>query len=344
MFFSSLVMSAGLVQLLRRARIGQLFLDFPNARGLHAAPVPRVGGIAMFASVWLLAGFWMQRDLVAGIAGISLALLTISLLDDIRALSALLRLLVHACAAILIVLLWVKTFGLAPARTSISIRWVMSPSGAMAMVLAIVWMTNLYNFMDGADGLAGGMSVIGFGSYAAALAMQADSGGSLGLLVTTLTGASAGFLLFNFPPAKVFMGDAGAIPLGFLAMALGIHGNMLGLWPWWFGVLVFSPFIIDATATLLRRTLQGKKPWIAHRDNYYQRLILAGWSHRRTAIVYYGLMAAAAASALCAMHSPDADAILLAWVITYALLLLLTEWRLNEKKKNNSKNNDREAP
>ena len=333
-------MTAALIHLLRRARIGQAFLDFPNARGLHAAPVPRVGGIAMFASVWLLAGFWMQRDLAAGIAGISLVLLAISLLDDMRPLSALLRLLVHASAAILIVLLWVKTFGLAPGRASISIGWVMSPPGAMAMVLAIVWMTNLYNFMDGADGLAGGMSVIGFGSYAAALAMQAESGGSLGLLVTTLTGASAGVLVFNFPPAKVFMGDAGAIPLGFLAIALGVHGNMLGLWPWWFGVLVFSPFIIDATATLLRRTLQGRKPWIAHRDNYYQRLILAGWSHRRTAITYYGLMAAAAASALCAMHSPDPDAILLAWVITYSLLVLLLQWH---SKKIKNQENDNEA-
>ena len=326
-------MTAALIHLLRRAGIGQAFLDFPNARGLHAAPVPKVGGIAMFASVWLLAGFWMQRDLATGIAGTSLVLLAISLLDDMRPLSALLRLLVHASAAILIVLLWVKTFGLAPARAGSAIGWVMSPPGAIATVLAIVWMTNLYNFMDGTDGLAGGMSVIGFGTYVTALALQGNSGGSLSLLAMALTGASAGFLVFNFPPAKVFMGDAGAIPLGFLAIALGIHGNMLGVWPWWFGVLVFSPFIVDATATLLRRTSRGEKPWIAHRDNYYQRLILAGWSHRTTALAYYGLMVATAGSALCAMHSPDPDAILLAWVITYALLLLLMEWRLNEKEK-----------
>ena len=342
-FISSLALTAALIHLLRRTRIGQLFLDFPKARSLHATPVPRFGGIALFASVWLLAGFWMQRDLVAAIAGIGLGLLAISLFDDLRPLSAMLRLLAHTAAAILLVLLWVNTFGLSPGRASMSIRWVMSPPGALAVALAIVWMTNLFNFMDGADGLAGGMAVIGFGSYAAALVMQADSGGSLGLLVTTLTGASVGFLLFNFPPAKVFMGDAGAIPLGFLAIALGIHGNMLGLWPWWFASLVFSPFIVDASVTLLRRTLQGHKPWIAHRDHYYQRLILAGWSHRKTALTYYGVMVAAAAAALGALRSPDAYAILLAWVITYALLLLLLEWGLHEKKNNNSKNNDREA-
>jgi UDP-N-acetylmuramyl pentapeptide phosphotransferase/UDP-N-acetylglucosamine-1-phosphate transferase len=285
----------------------------------------------------------MQRDLVAGIAGLSFVLLAISLFDDLRPLSALLRLLVHSGAAILMVLLWVQAFGLAPGKTSVSIQWAMSPFSALAIVLAIVWMANLYNFMDGADGLAGGMSVIGFGAYVVAIATLPQAAGSLGFLAATLTGAAAGFLAFNFPPAKVFMGDAGSIPLGFLAIALGIQGNMQGLWPWWFAILVFSPFIVDATATLLRRTLQGQKPWIAHRDNYYQRLILAGWSHRKTALAYYTLMLATAGSALGAMQSPAPYAILLLWVITYALLLFVLERRFYEKKNKKSKNNDREA-
>ena len=342
-FISSLLLTAALIHLLRRTRATRILLDLPTARGLHAVPVPRIGGIAVFASVWILAGLWLQRDLAAGIAGLSLVLLAVSLLDDLKPLSAVLRLLAHAGAALLIVLLWVNTFGLTAGRTSASIRLAMSPLGAMAMALAIVWMTNLYNFMDGADGLAGGMSVVGFGTYAAAVAMQVNADSSLGLLATALTGASAGFLMFNFPPAKVFMGDAGAIPLGFLAIALGIHGNLLGLWPWWFVVLVFSPFIVDGSVTLLRRTLQGNKPWIAHRDHYYQRLILSGWSHRKTALVYYALMLAAAASALLAAHSPSPDAILLAWVIIYMLLVLMLQWHLHKNKNNNSKNNDREA-
>lgn len=326
-------MTAALIHLLRRARVGKVFLDVPNARGLHTVPVPKIGGIAMFASVWILANVWMQPDLVTCIAALSVMLLAISLLDDIRPISALLRLLVHSAAAILVMLLWVKAFGLLPGRPVSAIEWVMTAAGAAAVTLVIVWMTNLYNFMDGADGLAGGMSLIGFGTYAAAVAIEPASGGSLGLLVMTLSGAAGGFLLFNFPPAKVFMGDAGAIPLGFLAVTLGIHGNLLGLWPWWFPVLVFSPFIVDATATLLRRTCQGRKPWVAHRDNYYQRLILAGWGHRKTAIAYYGLMLAAAGSALCAARSPLASAVLLFWVITYATLLILLEWRLHEKEK-----------
>ncbi len=347
MLLSALATTAALIYFLRRTRIGQIFLDVPTARGLHVMPAPRIGGIAIFASVWLFAGMWMQRDLVACIAGLSLVLVTISLLDDLRPLSAILRLLVHSGAAILVLLLWVNTFGLASTRTGALVSWSISPPGsialAVALMLVIVWMTNLYNFMDGADGLAGGMSVIGFGTYTIALGMLPNSGGSLGLLVAALTGAAAGFLIFNFPPAKVFMGDAGAIPLGFLAITLGIHGGMLGVWPLWFAPLIFSPFIVDASVTLLRRSLQGHKPWVAHRDNYYQRLILSGWSHRKTALVYYGLMLAAAGSALGAIRIPAPDAILLSWVIIYALLLCIIEWRLHEKKNKKSKNNDREA-
>ena len=291
----------------------------------------------MFASLWFLAGIWIERDLVAGIVGLSLVLLIVSVFDDVKPLSAVLRLLVHTGAAVLMVLLWVNAFGLQTVRTSASLRWLLAPGGALVIVFAIVWMTNLYNFMDGADGLAGGMSAVGFGTFATALALQVTEVGSLGLLAATLSGASLGFLLFNFPPAKVFMGDAGAIPFGFLAAALGIHGNVAGYWPWWFAALVFSPFIVDASVTLLRRTLQGHKPWVAHRDHYYQRLILAGWSHRKTALAYYAVMLAAAGSALLAARSPNTGAVLLTWVIIYGLLLLLLEWRLHKDKNNKSK-------
>ena len=186
-------MTAVFIQLLRRTRIGQAFLDIPNARGLHGVPVPRIGGIALFACVWLLAGWWIQRDPVAAIALISVVLLAISLVDDLRPLSTTLRLLVHAGAALLTVLLWVNTFGLAPGQLGLSILWVMSPAGALAIALAIVWMTNLYNFMDGADGVAGGMSVIGFGTYATAWALHTNPDGSLGFLATAIAGASLDF-------------------------------------------------------------------------------------------------------------------------------------------------------
>ena len=199
--------------------------------------------------------------------------------------------------------------------------------GALGVALAIAWATNLYNFMDGADGLAGGMGAIGF----AALGIAALDGGepALATICIALASACAGFLAHNFPPARVFMGDCGAIPLGFLAGALGLHGALIGAWPSWFAPLVFSPFIVDATLTLARRVLRGEPFWRAHRDHGYQRLVLAGWSKRRLAVASWALMLAASASALAARGSGERErcAILFVWLAVYAALATAVGWR-----------------
>src|SRR6185503_1293522 len=167
---------------------------------------------------------------------------------------------------------------------------------AILITLAIAWMTNLYNFMDGADGLAGGMALFCFAAYA--LAASAAGFEALALGAAGVASAAFGFLAFNFPPARVFMGDAGSIPVGFLAGALGLHGAIVGAWPSWFPLLVFSPFVVDATATIAHRLARGDRVWIAHRQHYYQRLVLSGWSTRRLALTCYAVMIAASASAL----------------------------------------------
>ena len=336
-FFSSLVATAAIILLLRKTRLQRIFHDSPTARGLHNNPVPRIGGIALFFALAISANTWLAHDSVGCIVGVGLLLFVVSVIDDVRPLPALLRLLVHTAAAILIVLFWINAFGLAATSSNFVGNRMLYPAATLAFVFAIVWMTNLYNFMDGADGLAGGMTVIGFGIYAVAFALHSSTMVSSGVLAAAVSGAAAGFLIFNFPPAKVFMGDAGSIPLGFLAITLGIHGSLLGLWPWWFAALVFSPFIVDATATLVRRTALGHKPWIAHRDHYYQRLILSGWSHRKTTLTYYCAMVASGGSALCLLHDPNAYFALFAWVITYGLLLLALERYLHQKKNNKIK-------
>jgi UDP-N-acetylmuramyl pentapeptide phosphotransferase/UDP-N-acetylglucosamine-1-phosphate transferase len=197
------------------------------------------------------------------------------------------------------------------------------------LALATVWVTNLYNFMDGSDGLAGGMALFGFGAYALAAWLADDA--VFVLVAASIATAAAAFLIFNFPPAKVFMGDAGSIPLGFLAGALGILGWRIGHWPLWFPVLVFSPFIIDASLTLARRVLRRERFWEAHRSHYYQRLVQLGWGHRNTALAEYALMAACGAIALWALGQPLA----LQWtavggaVAAYLVLALLIDgaWR-----------------
>jgi UDP-N-acetylmuramyl pentapeptide phosphotransferase/UDP-N-acetylglucosamine-1-phosphate transferase len=103
--------------------------------------------------------------------------------------------------------------------------------------------------------------------------------------------SALGFLVHNFPPARIFMGDVGSIPLGFTGGALMLVGLRDGLFDLWVPMMIFSPFILDATVTVLRRAWQRQKIWEAHRNHYYQRLVLLGWGHRKTVLVEYGLMA-----------------------------------------------------
>jgi UDP-N-acetylmuramyl pentapeptide phosphotransferase/UDP-N-acetylglucosamine-1-phosphate transferase len=137
------------------------------------------------------------------------------------------------------------------------------------------------------------------------------------------------------------LGDVGAVPLGFLAAVFGIGGWRAGYWPPWFPVLVFLPFIADATVTLARRILSRAKVWQAHRDHYYQRLVCMGFGHRGTLVIYSALMAGTAISALAALiRAPDAGARVLAlWIA--ALLLLYAgigyHWNRGNKGLNESK-------
>jgi phospho-N-acetylmuramoyl-pentapeptide-transferase len=200
----------------------------------------------------------------------------------------------------------------------------------LMLALALTWAMNLYNFMDGSDGLAGGMAVFGFGAYAVA-AVSGDAS-SLALLSASVAGAALGFLPHNWAPARVFMGDAGSVPLGFLAGALGIAGWSSGIWPFWFPLLVFSPFVVDASVTLLRRALRGERVWHAHREHLYQRMVRSGLGHGRTAALWSAAMVAAATSGVAALSLQNGAqfGLLLAWIALYATVFALT-WRLGAK-------------
>jgi UDP-N-acetylmuramyl pentapeptide phosphotransferase/UDP-N-acetylglucosamine-1-phosphate transferase len=223
---------------------------------------------------------------------LAVALSALSLVDDLAQLPTLLRLAAHLCAAAAFAWLALGTA---------------EPLAVALLALAIAWYTNLYNFMDGSDGLAGGMAVIGFGAYALA-AYQAGHGALLAAGLAVAASALA-FLFFNFHPARLFMGDVGSIPLGFLAGALGVSGWQEGVWPLWFPVLVFAPFVADATLTLLRRGLRRERVWQAHREHYYQRMVQMGFGHRRTAWIEYAAMAGCAATGVAAREAaPEAQA------------------------------------
>lgn len=291
--------------------------DQPNARSLHDRPVPRIGGIA------IMGGICAGGLVAAGpdswqwlIPPVLLAL--VSLADDIYSLPIWARLLAH------IVMATVGVTLLAQGQPGI-LEWIL-------VAVAIVWMTNLFNFMDGSDGLAGGMAAIGF----LFLGVEAWIGGNIlfSVINWTIVSAACAFLFFNIHPARIFMGDSGSIPLGFLAAASGYYGFKDGLWPGWFPILVFSTFIVDASVTLLKRLLRGERIWHAHREHYYQRLVLIGYGHRKTAWLEYSVMMTTGLSALWgASQPPLTQALLLsAWIIVYMMLgrSIDRRWRVLE--------------
>lgn len=279
-FIVGFMLSAAVIWLLLRTKLAwRIAMDIPNERSLHNAPTPRAGGWGLVpAAVVAACALGVADWLLAGVAAL---LFAVSYIDDRIGLPIMIRLPMQAAAAAL----WLA---LGPVEVPIAV--------AALATFAIVWITNLFNFMDGADGLAGGMAFFAFSAYAAVAAAAGLT--PLAAWSVALAGASAGFLLFNFNPAKVFLGDAGSVTVGFLAGAFGIWGWAAHAWPVWFPFLVSAPFFLDATVTILRRMFSGEAFWRAHREHYYQRLIRSGWSHRRTALCEYLLMGAGAVLAI----------------------------------------------
>ncbi|CAN4272207.1 Rfe UDP-N-acetylmuramyl pentapeptide phosphotransferase/UDP-N- acetylglucosamine-1-phosphate transferase [Methylophilaceae bacterium] len=289
--------------LILNTRIANVALDTPNQRSLHTKLTPRTGGLAIMAGV-LISWLFMPINLYWILFPLSLML--ISLMDDVYHLSVKWRFLMQlmASAAFILAMLPPQAW------------WLVA-----LLTLLITWMTNLYNFMDGSDGLAGGMGLFGFASYAIAAYIMGDM--HLAAMNAAVSSACLAFLFFNFNPAKIFMGDSGSIPLGFLAGSIGAYGCFYALWPVWFPLLVFSPFIIDATVTLFKRQLAGEKVWQAHRSHYYQHLVRLGWGHRNTALAEYMLMISLAASAILLLKESALIVFcaLLFWAIAYLIMM-----------------------
>jgi UDP-N-acetylmuramyl pentapeptide phosphotransferase/UDP-N-acetylglucosamine-1-phosphate transferase len=303
------------------SKIGKDIQDIPNERSLHDAPIPRIGGVGIMAGV-LTAWALMLTSLAWWVVLPLLALIAVSLLDDKRGVPVRKRLLVHGLAALVLVI------GSGLATQNILL--------ALLILPCVVWMTNLYNFMDGSDGLAGGMTFFGFTMYGLAALMHGDD--TQGMLNFSIGAAALGFLYYNLHPAKVFMGDAGSIPLGFLAAAMGLWGWEQGHWPGWFPVLVFFPFVADSTVTLVKRTLRGVKITEAHREHYYQRLVQIGWGHRNVALFAFALMFSSGVSALWGISHSSIQVLFLflAWAGVYTVLMLALDrrWKNFQSKDN----------
>lgn len=244
-------------------------------------PVPRVGGMGIMAGI--LSG-WMTllHELQLWIVLPMLALFALSMIDDMRGVSTKTRLAGHAlAAAVVVIALGLAWFWWIPA------------------LLFIVWMSNLYGRMDEVDGLGSGMAMFGFTVYGFAALKSGMAGGEIfAMMCFTIGAAGMGFLYYNFHPAKVLMGSPGTVPLGFMAAVFGLLGYKNGYWPMWFPLLVFSPFLLDATATLLLRMTKSGQTSLSNRMHYYQRLMSSGWQQQNIAILEYALMFCAGITAL----------------------------------------------
>lgn len=277
---ATLAVSLLLTGLLRRYALARSVLDIPNERSSHKVPTPRGGGVAIVISflaalvVLVLAGrlawpaFWALCGAGGGVA-------LIGFLDDHGHIAARWRLLAHFCGAGW-ALFWLQGF---PALIFLGQRCDLGWIGHLLAAVGLVWLLNLYNFMDGIDGIAGieAVSVCLGGILMYLLAAPEGTHWYPALL---LLAAAAGFLAWNFPPAKIFMGDAGS---GFLGLVLGILAIQAAAVspPMFFGwIILLGVFIIDATVTLVRRILRGERFYEAHRSHAYQYASRRHGAHR----------------------------------------------------------------
>lgn len=262
-------LALALTGVLRRYALARSIIDIPNARSSHTVPTPRGGGVAIVASFLLalplaavsgLASWPVVVALLGAGAGIAL----LGFLDDHGHIAARWRLLGHFVGAIW-ALFWLG--GLPPLSLfgmSFDLGWL----GHALAALYLVWLLNLYNFMDGIDGIASLEAICVCIGGALLFVLSGHSGEAA--LPLLMAAAVAGFLFWNFPPARIFMGDAGS---GFLGVSLGILSLQAAwvapqlLWSW---LILLGVFVVDATFTLLRRLLRGDKVYEAHRSHAYQ--------------------------------------------------------------------------
>lgn len=258
-------------------------IDVPNSRSSHVVPTPRGGGIAIVAAfttgcALLTATGRIPASWLPALLGGALPIAVVGFWDDRQPLPARWRFLSHlACAA------WVLGWmGGIPPVPAFGRQWDLGWAGAVLAVLYLVWLVNLYNFMDGIDGIAGIEAITV--SVCGAVCWWMATGSTSWSVPVLLAASVAGFLVWNWPPARIFMGDAGS---GFIGMALGF----LSLWTateqaqvFWCWLILLGCFMVDATTTLVRRVLKGERFYEAHRSHAYQYASRRHASHKKVTL------------------------------------------------------------
>jgi Fuc2NAc and GlcNAc transferase len=297
--FSSWVATGATLRYLRSRSV----VDLPNDRSSHTVPKHRGGGLAIggvaFIGIAVAAGAgWIPLNVAVALIGGGLLVGGVGWLEDLRGVSVEIRVAVHFFGATLAVI-WLGGF---PAVTFAEVSIHLGHAGSLLAIVGLVWLVNLYNFMDGIDGLAAGEAV-STGIAGGALLLVAGEAG-LAAVAFLIAGASGGFLVWNWSPAKLFMGDVGSGLLGFLLGVLALASERAGAVPLVLWILLIAVFVFDATVTLVRRVLR-REPWYAaHRTHAYQRAVQAGWSHGQVASIVLVLNMMLAAMAAVSLRQP----------------------------------------
>ncbi|HUJ12284.1 MAG TPA: glycosyltransferase family 4 protein [Thermoanaerobaculia bacterium] len=288
-FAISLALTPAAALLLRRAG----FLDVPNARSSHRQPTPRGGGIAMVTAIILVlawSGALSDRGIRAAISA-AIVIAIVSFIDDKRHLPPLPKFIVHVAAGGVAI----YTAGLLLSRVDLPFAVLrLSPVALIASVFFAVGWINAYNFMDGVNGIAAAQAITAGVTLTLLFSTHHDAGGAA--VACAIAAAAAGFLPWNFPKARVFMGDVGSAPLGFLFAVLILRANSeFGLVP---ATLPLFPFLFDASVTLVRRMARRERFFHAHRTHFYQQLSQVSGSHVVATAVWSGLAILSSIAAL----------------------------------------------
>ena len=295
-------------------------LDRPSARSSHDAPTPRGGGLAVLAVLlpaWAAIGLAWPAAGGAALAGVlpgALLLAAVSWIDDLRGLDPRLRLAAHALA----VGIGLAAMAPVPVFQGLLPLWL----DRLAAGLAWLWFVNLFNFMDGIDGLAASETAC-LGGGLALIALVGGWPGATAPLGLTLTAAGLGFLLWNRPPAKLFLGDVGSVPLGYLAGWLLLDAASAGAWA--AALILPAYYLADATLTLAGRAGRGESVTEAHAEHFYQRAVRAGRSHGQVVLMVLAANAALIALALGAERGERIAGLVGAAAVVVLLLRRLTQ-------------------
>ncbi len=272
-FFISLITIKLSIKILEKTKT----LDIPNERSNHDLPTPKGAGIGIIAALLII--YYIFFPITDFIFPISIFFLCIiSFINDNKQISIFIRLVIQIILAMIVLSFW-------PPLLNLPLLEIIIPSWLelIILLLFIIWMTNLFNFMDGIDGISSIQCIIIGLGVGSCLILSQDINKIENIIAGFFIGSGFAFLIWNWHPAKVFLGDAGSVPIGFINGILFLLLFKNGLW--YIAFILNSYYLADSSITLLKRILRKEKPWKAHKSHFYQKAVQNGYSHSKVCFI-----------------------------------------------------------